>query len=187
MGRRNWTEDERRTFNARFQYFREALAAVNTRQLDILPEEALLLWLKLYPFEDLSNLSASELKKSVAALWEDIVSVSESAVKVESKGLVVHPAAGHQDDTLVNGLLYAMGDSLSGINGELRLGIVHRIDKDPAMYTIQVGLKQFKFANETLFAPMMAGATISALPMFVMFFALQKYFMEGVTIGAVKG
>lgn len=46
------------------------------------------------------------------------------------KGLVVHPATGHSDDTLVNGLLYAMGDSLSGINGELRPGIVHRIDKD---------------------------------------------------------
>ena len=46
------------------------------------------------------------------------------------KGLVVHPAAGHQDDTLVNGLLYAKGEALSGINGELRPGIVHRIDKD---------------------------------------------------------
>ena len=46
------------------------------------------------------------------------------------KWLVVHPAAGHQEDTLVTGLLYAMGDSLSGINGELRPGIVHRIDKD---------------------------------------------------------
>lgn len=46
------------------------------------------------------------------------------------KGVVVHPAPGHQEDTLVNGLLYAMGDSLSGINGELRPGIVHRIDKD---------------------------------------------------------
>ncbi len=46
------------------------------------------------------------------------------------KGLVVHPAAGHSDDTLVNALLYARGDSLSGINGELRPGIVHRIDKD---------------------------------------------------------
>ena len=46
------------------------------------------------------------------------------------KGLVVHPAAGHEDDTLVNGLLYAMGDDLSGINGQLRPGIVHRIDKD---------------------------------------------------------
>ena len=40
------------------------------------------------------------------------------------------PKAGHQDDTLVNGLLFAMGDDLSGINGELRPGIVHRIDKD---------------------------------------------------------
>ena len=46
------------------------------------------------------------------------------------KGLVVHPAAGHQDDTLVNGLLYSHADQLSGINGELRPGIVHRIDKD---------------------------------------------------------
>ena len=46
------------------------------------------------------------------------------------KGLVVHPAAGHQDDTLVNGLLFALGNDLSGINGELRPGIVHRIDKD---------------------------------------------------------
>ncbi len=46
------------------------------------------------------------------------------------KGLVVHPAAGHQEDTLVNGLLFSHADRLSGINGELRPGIVHRIDKD---------------------------------------------------------
>ena len=52
------------------------------------------------------------------------------AVINKPKGLVVHPAPGHTDDTLVNGLLYAMGDRLSGINGEMRPGIVHRIDKD---------------------------------------------------------
>ncbi len=46
------------------------------------------------------------------------------------KGLVVHPAAGHPDGTLVNALLFHCGASLSGINGELRPGIVHRIDKD---------------------------------------------------------
>ena len=56
-----------------------------------------------------------------------------------------------------------------------------------AMQTIQVGLKNFSFANTTYFAPMMAGATISALPMFVLFFSLQKYFLEGVTVVAVKG
>ena len=61
----------------------------------------------------------------------DIVYEDEDVLVINKpKGLVVHPAAGHSDDTLVNGLLYAMGDSLSGINGELRPGIVHRIDKD---------------------------------------------------------
>ena len=61
------------------------------------------------------------------------------------------------------------------------------VTSDESMYTIQVGLKQFKFANATLFGPMMAGASISAVPMFVLFFCLQKYFLEGVTVGAVKG
>ena len=45
-------------------------------------------------------------------------------------GMVVHPAAGHPDGTLVNALLYHCGESLSGINGALRPGIVHRIDRD---------------------------------------------------------
>ena len=45
-------------------------------------------------------------------------------------GMVVHPAAGHEDGTLVNALLYHCGESLSGIGGEKRPGIVHRIDKD---------------------------------------------------------
>ena len=61
----------------------------------------------------------------------DIVYEDEDLLVLNKpKGLVVHPAAGHSDDTLVNGLLFAMGDQLSGINGELRPGIVHRIDKD---------------------------------------------------------
>lgn len=46
------------------------------------------------------------------------------------KGMVVHPAAGNYDGTLVNALLYHCKDSLSGINGVIRPGIVHRIDKD---------------------------------------------------------
>ncbi len=46
------------------------------------------------------------------------------------QGMVVHPAPGHYTDTLVNALLYHCGDSLSGINGVLRPGIVHRIDMD---------------------------------------------------------
>lgn len=61
----------------------------------------------------------------------DIVYEDEDVLVLNKpKGLVVHPAVGHTDDTLVNGLLYARGDSLSGINGIARPGIVHRIDKD---------------------------------------------------------
>ena len=46
------------------------------------------------------------------------------------KDMVVHPSAGHMDGTLVNALLYHCKDSLSSINGVMRPGIVHRIDKD---------------------------------------------------------
>ena len=48
----------------------------------------------------------------------------------KARGMVVHPAPGHPDGTLVNALMFRCGDSLSGIGGEKRPGIVHRIDKD---------------------------------------------------------
>ena len=61
----------------------------------------------------------------------DVVYEDEDVIVVNKpKGLVVHPAPGHPDGTLVNALLYHCGDSLSGIGGELRPGIVHRIDRD---------------------------------------------------------
>lgn len=59
-------------------------------------------------------------------LYED----ADVIVVNKPKGMVVHPAAGHYSKTLVNALLYHCHDSLSGINGYLRPGIVHRIDKD---------------------------------------------------------
>lgn len=55
---------------------------------------------------------------------------SDLLVVNKPKGMVVHPAAGHYSGTLVNALMYHCGNSLSGINGEIRPGIVHRIDKD---------------------------------------------------------
>mgnify|MGYP005953509775 CR=1 FL=1 len=61
----------------------------------------------------------------------DVVFEDDDVIVVNKPvGLVVHPAPGHPDGTLVNALLYHCGDSLSGINGELRPGIVHRIDRD---------------------------------------------------------
>ena len=61
----------------------------------------------------------------------DIVYEDEDVIVINKpKGLVVHPAPGHPDGTLVNALLYHCGESLSGIGGALRPGIVHRIDRD---------------------------------------------------------
>jgi hypothetical protein len=62
-----WTEQERRTFNAYFHYFREAFETQDTGDRDILPEEALLVWLQLYPYQDLGKLTTTQLKKSIAA------------------------------------------------------------------------------------------------------------------------
>ena len=61
----------------------------------------------------------------------DIIYEDDDVILVNKpKGMVVHPAPGHYSGTLVNGLMYHFGDSLSGINGEIRPGIVHRIDMD---------------------------------------------------------
>ena len=61
----------------------------------------------------------------------DIVFEDDDVVVVNKpRGMVVHPAPGHSDGTLVNALLYHCGDTLSGVGGEKRPGIVHRIDKD---------------------------------------------------------
>lgn len=59
-------------------------------------------------------------------LYED----KDVIVVNKPKGMVVHPAAGHYSGTLVNALMYHCGDELSGINGVMRPGIVHRIDRD---------------------------------------------------------
>ena len=62
----------------------------------------------------------------LAVVFED----ADVIVVNKPRGLVVHPAPGHPDGTLVNALLWHCGDSLSGVGGEKRPGIVHRIDKD---------------------------------------------------------
>lgn len=61
----------------------------------------------------------------------DVVFEDDDLIVVNKpRGMVVHPAPGHEDGTLVNALLYHCGGSLSGVGGERRPGIVHRIDKD---------------------------------------------------------
>ena len=80
----------------------------------------------------------------------DIVFEDDDVIVVNKpRGLVVHPAPGHPDGTLVNALLYHCGDSLSGIGGELRPGIVHRIDRDTSGLLI---VAKNDFAHQSLSA-----------------------------------
>ena len=80
----DWSDDDRRIFSAYYNYFTEAFAAVSARLRDVLPEEALLLWLGLYPYEDLGRLTATELRKSVEAIWRDVASSTRDSVRVQT-------------------------------------------------------------------------------------------------------
>ena len=71
-----WTEDERRMFNTRFYYFTSAFLGMKNRPESITPEEALLLWLQLYTYEDLSKLSGEELRKTLEGLSSDVVTAT---------------------------------------------------------------------------------------------------------------
>ena len=80
----------------------------------------------------------------------DVVYEDQDHIVVNKvRGMVVHPAPGHPDGTLVNALLWHCGDSLSGIGGEKRPGIVHRIDKDTSGLLI---VAKNDFAHQALSA-----------------------------------
>ena len=77
--------------------------------------------------EKFSSVQVQEVKKvDLDILYED----DDILVVNKPKGMVVHPAAGHYTGTLVNAIMYHCKDRLSGINGVMRPGIVHRIDMD---------------------------------------------------------
>ena len=78
----------------------------------------------LLPEPDDVPLIAQDIPLDVVYEDADVIVVNKP------RGMVVHPAPGHPDGTLVNALLWHCGNSLSGVGGEKRPGIVHRIDKD---------------------------------------------------------
>lgn len=77
-----------------------------------------------HPEVEAYDVEAQDIPLDIVYEDDDIIVINKK------KGMVVHPAAGNPDGTLVNALLYHCGDSLSGIGGVARPGIVHRIDKD---------------------------------------------------------
>ena len=92
-----------------------------TKSFKVMPGDNI----KVY-FEELKEIDAKPENIPLDIVYED----DDLLVVNKPKGMVVHPAHGNYNGTLVNALLYHCGDSLSGINGMIRPGIVHRIDKN---------------------------------------------------------
>lgn len=78
----------------------------------------------LLPSPSLTDTVAQDIPLDIVYEDSDVIVINKP------RGMVVHPAPGHKDGTLVNALLAHCGQSLSGIGGQIRPGIVHRIDKD---------------------------------------------------------
>lgn len=68
----DWTTDERRSFSTLYYRFREAFASLGGEHEGLSPASALLKWLEVYPFSDLSELSSADLKKTLSGLWSDV-------------------------------------------------------------------------------------------------------------------
>ena len=113
-----WSEREQKTFRAYFQYFKEAFLSLKDDKTELSVEEALLLWLRVYPFQDLGELSADRLKKAMQGLWEDMISVSkDDSVQVETRANE-------------GGKTGFMGMLLSILPEHLNVAFVHQMDPE---------------------------------------------------------
>ena len=90
-----WSEDDRRRFLSGYAYFRKAFSALGGDDMDITPADAMLVWLKVYPYEQLKINTLSELTRSLSTVWQDVqmlrqskpIAVSTNPMTAAEKGL----------------------------------------------------------------------------------------------------
>ena len=122
--REPWDTEERRTVNAYFHYFLDAFTAQNVTGEDILPEEALLLWLKVHPYKDLGRMSTAELKKSLASLWPDVLSSTrQSEVKIEN-------------EPVPDGKPSLISRIISSVPDHVNIAFVHQLDAQASSWAL---------------------------------------------------
>ena len=110
-----WTDREKRTFSACFYYFTKAFTQLGGDKLKLRPEEAMLVWLEIYPFRDLGQLSDGELKKTLEGLWTDIrISETETPFQLET----AEP----------EGKANLFSRLIGGITNYLHVAFVHQLD-----------------------------------------------------------
>ena len=80
-----WTDREKLTFRAYFQYLKDAFDALNGKMLTLPPEEVLMIWLRVYTYKDLGEMTTDELKKALATIWEELTAAAQpEPVKLET-------------------------------------------------------------------------------------------------------
>jgi len=118
-----WTEEERRRFASRYHYFREAFLALGGQKKDLRPEDALLLWLRVYPYEQLGTQTGKELKESLSSVWQDVQVTAEP----EPISLMTAPEAEGQQSLL--------GKLISPAPKRLTVGMIYQQDEQISTWT----------------------------------------------------
>ena len=117
-----WTEEERRRFSARYANFKEAFEALGGRAKELRCEDALLLWLRVYPYEQLGTMNAKELKESLSGLWEDV------QVTADPEPVQVHTAPEEAQPSLITKLI-------SPAPKRLNVAMIYQQDEEISTWT----------------------------------------------------
>ena len=115
---KKWSEKDRRMLASHYQYFLDAFYAQGGRELGVLPEEALLLWLQVYSFRDLSRLSDAELRKTIAALWEELITLAQD-----------QPVDVRTESASIEGKLNVITRLVTGAPEHVHVAFVHPLDE----------------------------------------------------------
>lgn len=119
----SWDQWEQRTFRAYFQYFKDTFHALGGNKLSLTPEDALLVWLEVYPFQDLGRLSADALKKALSGLWKDLeVLATPEPVQVNTEA----------EQDAKTGLLSRL---IAFTQDHLHIAFIHQMDPDSSPWT----------------------------------------------------
>ena len=118
-----WTQWETRTFHSYLQYFRDAYDSLGGKSLSLTAEEALLVWLEVFTFRDLGRMTATELKKALHGLWDDLVALSTETPVQLSTDPVTQEAK--------TGLL----SWFTSTPGHLNIAFIHQMDTVTSTWT----------------------------------------------------
>ena len=138
-----WTEEERRRFSARCHYFKEAFAALGGQSKDLKCEDALLLWLRVYPYEQLGTMNAKELKESLSGLWEDVqVTADPEPVQVrtapeETQPSLITKLISPAPKRLNVGMIYQQDEKISTWTKGHAEGAAHLREAFPEQVTVR--------------------------------------------------